>query len=63
MATVQWISLRILFKVRLEGKPNSLKTEFVDSVSCLLTKNAELRQRLAFSFHDLESYEGRELVD
>ncbi|NJK52577.1 MAG: DNA-binding protein [Cyanobacteria bacterium CRU_2_1] len=47
LATVHGIVLEVLLKASLEDWLNSQKTEFVDAVNYVLTKNAELYQRLA----------------
>ncbi|MEB3295545.1 MAG: DNA-binding protein [Synechococcales bacterium] len=47
MATVHGIAIEVLLKASLEDWLNSQKTEFVDAANHVLTKNAELYQRLA----------------
>jgi antitoxin FitA len=47
LATVNGISLEVLLKASLEDWLNSQKSEFVEAANYVLTKNAELYQRLA----------------
>ncbi|ABA24931.1 conserved hypothetical protein (plasmid) [Trichormus variabilis ATCC 29413] len=47
LAAVHGITLEVLLKVSLEDWLNSQKSEFVDAVNYVLTKNAELYQCLA----------------
>jgi hypothetical protein len=47
LATVHGIALEVLLKASLSDWLNSQKSEFVDAVNYVLTKNAELYQRLA----------------
>lgn len=47
LATVHGIALEVLLKASLEDWLSSQKTEFVDAADYVLTKNAELYQRLA----------------
>jgi antitoxin FitA len=47
LAAVHGIALEVLLKASLEDWLNSQKSEFVDAVNYVLTKNAELYQRLA----------------
>ena len=47
LAAVHGITIEVLLKVSLEEWLNSQKSEFVDAADYVLTKNAELYQRLA----------------
>jgi antitoxin FitA len=47
LATVHGIAIEVLLKASLEDWLNSQKSEFVDAADYVLTKNAELYQRLA----------------
>jgi antitoxin FitA len=47
LATVHGIAVEVLLKASLEDWLNSQKSEFVDAADYVLTKNAELYQRLA----------------
>jgi antitoxin FitA len=47
LATLHGIALEVLLKASLEDWLNSQKTEFVDAVNYVLTKNSELYRRLA----------------
>ena len=47
LATVHGIALEVLLKASLEDWLNSQKPEFVDAANYVLTKNADLYQRLA----------------
>ena len=47
LATVHGIAPEALLKASLEDWLNSQKSEFVDAANYVLTKNAELYQRLA----------------
>ncbi len=47
LATVHGIALEVLLKASLKDWLSSQKTEFVDVANYVLTKNAELYQRLA----------------
>jgi antitoxin FitA len=47
LATVHGIALEVLLKASLEDWLNSQNSEFVDAANYVLTKNAELYQRLA----------------
>lgn len=47
LATVHGIALEVLLKASLEDWLNSQRSEFVDATNYVLTKNAELYQRLA----------------
>lgn len=47
LATVHGIAIEVLLKASLEDWLNSQKTEFVDAANYVLTKNADLYQRLA----------------
>lgn len=47
LAAVHGITVEVLLKVGLEDWLNSQKSEFVDAANYVLTKNAELYQRLA----------------
>lgn len=47
LAAVHGIAPEVLLKVGLEDWLNSQKSEFVDAANYVLTKNAELYQRLA----------------
>jgi len=47
LAVAHGIELEILLKASIEDWLNSQKSEFVDAANYVLTKNAELYQRLA----------------
>jgi antitoxin FitA len=47
LATLHGIAPEVLLKASLEDWLNSQKSEFVDATNYVLTKNAELYQRLA----------------
>ena len=47
LAAVHGIAIEVLLKASLEEWLNSQKSEFVDAANYVLTKNAELYQRLA----------------
>jgi antitoxin FitA len=47
LATLYGIAPEVLLKASLEYWLNSQKSEFVDATNYVLTKNAELYQRLA----------------
>ncbi len=47
LATVHGIAIEVLLKASLEDWLNSQKSEFFDAANYVLTKNAELYQRLA----------------
>jgi antitoxin FitA len=47
LATAHGIALEVLLKASLEDWLNTQKSEFVDVADYVLTKNAELYQRLA----------------
>ena len=47
LATVHGIALEVLLKASLEDWLNSQNSEFVEAANYVLTKNAELYQRLA----------------
>jgi antitoxin FitA len=47
LAAVYGIALEVLLKASLEDWLSSQKSEFVDAANYVLTKNAELYQRLA----------------
>jgi antitoxin FitA len=47
LATVHGIALEVLLKASLEDWLNAQKSEFVDVANYVLTKHAELYQRLA----------------
>jgi hypothetical protein len=47
LATVYGIAPEALLKASLEDWLNSQKSEFIDAANYVLTKNAELYQRLA----------------
>jgi antitoxin FitA len=47
LAIVHGVALEVLLKASLEDWLNSQKSEFVDAADYVLTKNAELYQRLA----------------
>jgi hypothetical protein len=47
LATVHGIAIEVLLKASLDDWLNSQKSEFVDAVNYVLTKNSELYQRLA----------------
>jgi antitoxin FitA len=47
LAAVHGIALEVLLKASLEDWLNAQKSEFVDAANYVLTKNAELYQRLA----------------
>ncbi len=47
LAAVHGIALEVLLKASLEDWLNPQKSEFVDAANYVLTKNAELYQRLA----------------
>jgi antitoxin FitA len=47
LAVMYGITPEVLLKISLEDWLNSLKSEFVDTANYVLTKNAELYQRLA----------------
>jgi antitoxin FitA len=47
LATVHGIAVEVLLKASLEDWLNCQNSEFVDAANHVLTKNAELYQRLA----------------
>lgn len=47
LATIHGIAIEVLLKASLEDWLSSQGTEFVDAANYVLTKNAELYQRLA----------------
>jgi antitoxin FitA len=47
LASVHGVALEVLLKSSLDDWLNSQKVEFVDAANYVLTKNAELYQRLA----------------
>lgn len=47
LARVHGIAIEVLLKASLEDWLSSQKSEFVDAANYVLTKNAELYQRLA----------------
>jgi antitoxin FitA len=47
LATLHGIAPEVLLKASLEDWLNSQKSEFIDATNYVLTKNAELYQRLA----------------
>jgi antitoxin FitA len=47
LATVHGVAVEVILKSSLDDWLNSQKVEFVDAANYVLTKNAELYQRLA----------------
>jgi antitoxin FitA len=47
LATLHGVALEVLLKASLEDWLNSRESEFIDAANYVLTKNAELYQRLA----------------